>query len=179
MTFARLYGNRGMHPAHEQWGRILRWLQRLRAVMSDDQSSDSERMDFLQTVLLQCFILRDWLGQPLPPVAVAAFQEHDLQLCRDVANGQKHLRLSRPSVDPDYLTVRIYEPGPLGEPASVPPRPPLVLVYCRGDHRVARDLWDLCEACVARLARLLEELNLLQHDGGGNEPATSGSKGCP
>lgn len=98
-----------MHGPYEQWETIKRWHGRLRAVNSEESP---EFADYAVVVLLHCFAMRDWLinsGVDRRRVE-ELFASTELQVCRDVANGTKHLRITRPSVDEHQEILRIYVP---------------------------------------------------------------------
>src|SRR6266508_3133572 len=93
--------------------RLERWHRRLEAVASDPAASTEDRLDFFLTFCQNCYALRDWLEKD------AAVSKNDLdqlmvgtyalRVCRDIANGSKHLTVTRPSVDANFSIGREYQ----------------------------------------------------------------------
>lgn len=95
-----------------QADRVWRWHERLAGACVDSNSSPEERVDFLLAFCQSCDALWDWLKND----GAASKDELDalmknnwcLRVCRDIANGSKHLRIDRPKVDPNFSIGREY-----------------------------------------------------------------------
>lgn len=105
-TFQELQGWRGHYAL------VARWHARVHAAANGEPSVDE--LDFLLTFFLYCFHLRDWLERSSVATRdelVALFKASpELRLCRDIANGFKHMTLSEPSVDAGFSIVNEYVP---------------------------------------------------------------------
>lgn len=142
--------NRGSNPVREQWERTLRWAARFAEPNADE-------VDFGLVLLQNCFALRDWLiaSGRVPTNDVATlFSSPALQLCRDIANGSKHLELHSAGVDADHFLAREYVPGPVGG-GEASARSVIVADW------VVIDLRDLCARCLAEVRAFLEDRGLL------------------
>jgi hypothetical protein len=133
----------------EHWHRIERWRERLRAVPDDDTA---DFLDFSIVVLLHCFAMRDWLLKSgvADPQVRTLFDSAELKVCRDLANGTKHLSISQPSVDAHHQIRREHRlwrrPGESeGE-----------LKVFAGD--VSYSLRDLCGECVRQIGAFIATL---------------------
>ena len=106
------------HSAHKAGGweaqanRVWRWHERLVRSCADPTSSPEERVDFLLAFCQSCYALRDWLKNdaavPKDELDVLMQDNECLRICRDIANGSKHLKVDRPSVDPNFSIGREY-----------------------------------------------------------------------
>ena len=133
----------------EHWHRIERWRDRLRAVPDDDTT---DFLDFSIVVLLHCFGMRDWLlrsGMDEAQVS-ALFSSTELKVCRDLANGTKHLDVSHPSVDSHHEIVRAYRPWRRPDESESELR-----VHAGG---VSYSLRDLCWECVRQIGEFMVTL---------------------
>jgi hypothetical protein len=80
----------------EQWQRVLRWQQRLHAIVSEHYDDGDAVVDHALALLQNCFSMRDWLSSSLPSKGTEIqnlFSSPSLRLCRDLANGSKHLAI--------------------------------------------------------------------------------------
>jgi len=109
MAFAR---HRQTVPILEQWLRVGRWYGRL---LSLYHRADQERLtsdDFVDHFIAtyqNLFACRDWLIQTYPTLQSdikLLFASPELKLCRDIANGTKHLLVSQPSIDADFAIAQ-------------------------------------------------------------------------
>lgn len=121
-----------------QYERMLRWHERLVTAFNAG-SPDIE--DFSYAFFQNCYHLRDWMrhsGGASPQDLDALFSGSlELQLCRDLCNGTKHLKLTSASVDAMFSTAREYSP-----PAPTGWRP-IVLA-----DTTKHDLLGLASKCV-------------------------------
>ena len=109
------YGDLSAHKAGgwiAQADRVLRWHERLVSSCTNSASTPEERLDFLLAFCQNCYALRDWLekdGAASKDQLDALMQSSQpLRVCRDIANGSKHLKVDWPSVDPIFLIRREY-----------------------------------------------------------------------
>lgn len=122
-----------------QYECLLRWYDRTRIKA---QENAPEETDFVLVVLQQSYALRDWIFHACPDARVALeklFQTSlEMRICRDVANGFKHMTLSRnASVDRAFSIV--FEHNPRGSRTGE-------MVVLAGGHRI--ELLDLAGRCV-------------------------------
>lgn len=105
-TLQELQGWRGQRAL------VGRWHARVRAAANGEPSADE--FDFLVVFFVHCFHLRDWLEMSgvVAKVEIADLfkASPELRLCRDIANGFKHMALSSPSVDARFSLVNEYVP---------------------------------------------------------------------
>jgi hypothetical protein len=140
----------------EHWRRLQRWEERFEKLcIAGKVPASIDVVDHAVVVLMNCFNMRDWLLNAWTgdrSEIDALFSSWELQVCRDVANGIKHLDISRPSVDAHHEVVRVYNPWPRpGEP-----REELVL---HADGR-SSELAAFSRACVMQVRRWLEARDL-------------------
>lgn len=122
-----------------QYERLLRWYDRACKVAQENGPGET---DFVLVVLQQSHALRDWIFHGCPNHRVALdrlFQTSlEMRICRDVANGFKHMTLSRnASVDRAFSIVFEYNPrdGRSGE-----------MVVLAAGHKI--EMLDLAGRCV-------------------------------
>ena len=160
MGFARNWQNKkGEYfgiPYIEQWQRIVRWHSRLMILNDQVPGTDSNGlMDHVYACLQNCLMFRDWLsGCYVSKKAVnALYGSRELKLCRDIANGTKHFKIDKPSVDANFLTVCEYLPPPVGQTEGSSYK----LTLCAdGDYY---DLIELCTKCVKQIENFMESIN--------------------
>ncbi len=87
-----------MTPSHEQLARVYRWLHRI-----EKQGASDEDYDDLLAFFLNCWHLKDWIeNDSTLSSAVTGNIEREaeayesLQICADICNRTKHLKLTRP-----------------------------------------------------------------------------------
>ncbi|MGL4577154.1 MAG: hypothetical protein ACRCV9_20375 [Burkholderiaceae bacterium] len=105
-TLQRLEGWR------DQYHAVLRWHERVRQAANGTTSPDE--LDFLLAFFTNCFSLRDWLlaSKAVEQASIEEFFRSNVQmrLCRDIANGFKHMELRQPSVDATFSLQNEYVP---------------------------------------------------------------------
>ncbi|MEW6775171.1 MAG: hypothetical protein AB1405_02680 [Bdellovibrionota bacterium] len=156
MSFAR---NQQTAAFLEQWERVLRWQGR---VHGRSHASPDEFMDHLYALFQNCFAMRDWLenSEVIPGESLSEiFSAFELRLCRDICNGTKHLEITRPSVDANFMTVREYAPPPISKLDEALSSPEYKLVLIAADNKY--DLVELADQCVDILRNALSTRNLL------------------
>jgi hypothetical protein len=146
----------------EHWQRICRWQVRFERLCIGGKAPDSiDVLDHAIVVLIACFSMRDWLlnawAGDKSEVEDLFSASWELQVCRDIANGAKHLDLTRPSVDAHHEIGRSLNPYPR------PDEPKVELVLHAGGKRAG--LADFCHSCVAEIRRWLEARGLTTEDG--------------
>jgi hypothetical protein len=93
----------------EQWDRVYRWLRRVQesAIGRMHDSPTDVYQDDVYAFFQNCYHLKDWLKNDVSSASVVRDVEAlisaspELSLCADLANGSKHLKLTRHRVDPD------------------------------------------------------------------------------
>jgi hypothetical protein len=93
-----------------QWERLLRWRDRADIAVE----SEEHPLDFLLALFTNILQMRDWLTASRTDlnyqVASLFHNSADLALARDIANGSKHMVLTRHSVDGAASVAREYDP---------------------------------------------------------------------
>jgi hypothetical protein len=146
----------------EQHDRMKRW----RARLGERTGVEDRRVDDFYAFFSTCFHLKDWLKQDnsLPESVRADVETHVnatfwLKLCADLANGSKHLELSRPRVDPK---ARVGTQGPAVQPgafqANAFQTKPIVTVNADGKAWAAL---TVANNCVAAWEGFLQDKGLL------------------
>ncbi len=96
-----------------QLERVQRWHDRLMFAARGETNSESDFLDFAFVFFQNCFHLREWVQHTstIPQADLDAFMARtDMKVCRDLANGTKHLNISRPSIDPQFSIGREHDP---------------------------------------------------------------------
>lgn len=143
-------------PVQEQWARVLRWYQRVLNADCCPNANTDEVVDFSLAFFLNCFSLRDWLRRSPRVTAKEVsdlFSSPELKLCRDLANGYKHLHLDKPSVDANFSLHREYDP-------TMPRRERLSLVADWTKY----DVVGLSTDCVSQLRSYMTDKGLLSQE---------------
>jgi len=84
-------------PYKEQWGRIIRLRKQLDRFAVADDTNFEEAVDAFTSFYIQCYHLRDWLiqsGFDTKEVDKYVLSDRWLTLCRDMANTQKHQKIT-------------------------------------------------------------------------------------
>lgn len=109
------FGNLSAHKAggwKAQSSRVRRWHERFVNSCRGSSSSPEERLDFFLAFCHNCYALRDWLQNDdvisKGRLDMLMQNTQSLRVCRDIANGSKHLKINMPSVDPDFSIGREY-----------------------------------------------------------------------
>jgi hypothetical protein len=167
MAFRR---HNAVNPEQEQSELMERWLVRLRA-MHDADADEDTIVDYALVVLQQCDAMRDWLREAakikaerdektkkytsgielknIPTDEIKQlFECEELQVCRAIVDGAKHLRLDRPHIDnravADVGLVSWFEGG-----GRLDGR----VVFAVAEKRYLA--FELCEKCVLRIRGFL------------------------
>ena len=156
-----------VNPEHEQWDRIERWFVRLRALQAKG-AEETTIVDYALVVLQQCDAMRDWLKQgakiksardpdrnyksvessPIPENEIdRLFATEELELCRAIVDGAKHLTLDRQHVDNHVITDLPFPRIVPGQRAELHP------VFVAGGKHYK--VFDLCQKCVLRIRGFL------------------------
>ena len=104
-----------MDSANEQFARMKRWPVRFEEITNGKEHLQST--DFYQDEVYaffqNCWHLRDWIINSgiIEKVIVDKFfhEDSDMKICRDLANGSKHLTINSPSIDADMKIERKFK----------------------------------------------------------------------
>mgnify|MGYP001600504345 CR=1 FL=1 len=81
------------------WRTLQRWHQR---ILKIESQREEDLVDFVHAFIVSCFHMRDWLvatGKCSKQELNQFFKANiEFQVCRDIANGLKHLALRDPSI---------------------------------------------------------------------------------
>ncbi len=156
-----------MHTAlgwRGQFERTARWFARVEKISIErHQTGDLHRhQDFIYAFFQNCYHLREWLVESgvVPQCEMERlFQDHvELQICRDVCNGTKHMQVKRPSIDGDYSIFREYDHFHVDRPDDGPHSMEYLFVLA-GSHKY--DLFELARKCMAIWEQFLRGKRLL------------------
>jgi hypothetical protein len=138
LTLQRLEGWEG------QFECMVRFYER--ACLAANEGRSTDEMDFTLVVFQQALSLRDWVQATCPSVQnllAALFRDNvEMRLCRDIANGFKHMEITKPSIDKEFSIV--FEYAPWGGK----------MVVLGGGHQVG--LLELAGQCVERWRAFIE-----------------------
>jgi hypothetical protein len=145
-----------------QWRRVMTGLNQVEAVYAGRDSETEDALDAVFLFFQAAHHLKDWLGNdPASGVAKADVdalinESPMLQLCADLANGSKHLALTRTrtgdrstSITRNSATVHVGE-------GTVAHR---FYVYSNGNDY---DVLEIAQAAVRELADFLTDKDLLE-----------------
>lgn len=135
-----------------QYERMLRWHER--AHLAAAQGRFDDEMDFVLVFFQQSLSLRDWIHDALPTARndlEALFRDNvELKVCRDIANGFKHMSLGRKaSVDRAFSIVFEYNPRGTREGD---------MVVLAGGHQF--ELLELADRCASLWKAFVESKQL-------------------
>jgi hypothetical protein len=121
-----------------QFDRMERWQRRIATCEASE--SDENILDLYLAFFVACYSLRDWFvtaevvsGDVIDELIRS---NRAMRLCRDICNRSKHLRISRPSADPDFSIAREYRGK--GQPNAL-------VVIAAGDQL---DLAEVVRSCL-------------------------------
>ncbi len=133
-----------------QFIRMERYLKRFYEIRTGrDHDHDSEYyLDEVYSFFLNCYHLKDWLiHDPAFPANAAEIEGFinlnvDLQICADICNGHKHLKLSRPrsAESPKMGTTKFFVGLGSGQPT-------IGANYTVDTASGPRDAYALAERC--------------------------------
>jgi hypothetical protein len=110
-------------PWREQYQRMRRWRQRMAA---GTESNPSYLLDNIHAFFIACFHLRDWLvadASVAREIGDAAKRlvntDYSLQICADIANGLKHLVLTRSVRHDPPVSMSTAEPATIYDASGV------------------------------------------------------------
>lgn len=101
-----------MTKAQEQLDRIKRWYKRFEEInIGREHTRESDFYnDIVYAFFQNCWMLRDWMvnSKALDKKLIDDFfhSDKDMMICRDLANGSKHLVINKPSIDPNISINR-------------------------------------------------------------------------
>jgi hypothetical protein len=168
-----------LHLVQDRWRRLDRWYRRFRHYLKPtsypgrEQSDHPDLLaveDYALAFLSECLSIRDWFTKA-PGVfkqeeVETLYKNHDLKLCRDIANRLKHMNIDKPGVDAEIEVDRAIVGGsdvvvlPDGSKvryprwsASVAPDASGLVVFADGEEY---DLVALCQRCYEAIKAFLE-----------------------
>lgn len=99
-----------------QWHRVCRWHEKIEVIEKRHNAKKSINqydMDDIYAFFQNCYHLRYWIENPNPKLKGSLksfFKNHvEMQICRDICNGTKHLNLTHPSIDDNFNIYREYD----------------------------------------------------------------------
>jgi hypothetical protein len=145
--------------ARDQWERVLRWHDRLTPLLSafpEEEPARSYALDDLWTFFRNCNDLTEWVIKAgvKPRADVYAFIEasEDLKICRDIANGVTHYKLSplrQTTTHKNWTTATYYTYAGYGDELHETAHRVFVLDSAqRFSVTATRDLFAVADACV-------------------------------
>jgi len=167
--------------------RILRWCDRIQALYSGDFPTmwDHDLLqDFAHAFFVECLSLRDWLiNDPSVTVQRAAIHkfvnnDSSLGVCRDLANGAKHLTLDRLRRTDDARVSHREVQWRISPQASPAPSYRITLAWKELNDEAVRsaDLLEFAWQCVRAWDRYLDLLEIAGHE---RDAIRSGGTGAP
>ncbi|MEW5897357.1 MAG: hypothetical protein AB1668_06700 [Nanoarchaeota archaeon] len=97
-----------------QWKRVQRYYERankLRKKYEYQELSDYD-IDDIISFFMSAFHLKEWIKEShkgLVKDLEQLFKKFEMGCCKDIANGFKHKKLSRPSIEADFNLLREYD----------------------------------------------------------------------
>lgn len=91
----------------EQWGRVKRYYERLEKLCRSGRIHDAnsnEYVDDIYSFFIHCYHLKDWIREDTTSRLRSAVKDfgrdsESFQICRDLCNGVKHLKIRTPGSD--------------------------------------------------------------------------------
>jgi hypothetical protein len=149
--------------AQDQWQRVLRWHSRLRPIR-EGEPAELEALDDLWAFFNNCNDLTHWVIRAgvRRKDAVHAFVEasEPLKICRDIANGVTHYRLSplrQTTTHGNWTTATYFTYAGYGDELHETAH--RVFVLDQGERftvTATRDLFAIADECVAAWRRFLD-----------------------
>lgn len=151
-----------MQKVQEQFNRVKRWLERFREIHSGREHT--REPDYYEDVVYAFFqnfwSLKDWLinSGALEKTVVEDFFHSgtDMKICRDIANGSKHLTITRPSLDSKVSVSSSIYSSSIGGSSSVE-----VVYWINIDGRPPVDAYNLAITLVAQCEAFLKKNGLI------------------
>lgn len=140
-----------MDRVEEQLNRVKRWHERFKEISNGrEHTRDTDYyQDVLYAFFQNCWHLKDWVvnSGSLDKKIVDNFfhSNSDLKICRDLANGSKHLIIRDPSIDSDIsVSNRKYSISIGGGPVKIE-----IIYYVRVKDYPPIDAFGLATNCLA------------------------------
>jgi hypothetical protein len=134
--------------------RSRRWQERLLNAATDPNGDDDDLLDFLYAFFQNCWHLHEWVDQTsnIPKDTLKSLAScEEMLICRDIANGTKHLTLKRkPGFDGEFSILREFAP-------DLPRQQRWILIAQDKKY----DLIALAAACLSGWQTLLQGATLL------------------
>lgn len=160
-----------MEKIKEQFERIKRWHERFKEIHSGREHT--RESDYYQDVVYaffqNCWSLKDWIinsgalsKEKIEEVEKFFHSNMDMKICRDIANGSKHLLIKEPSIDPNISIARREYSLSLGG------TPKIEVVYWieakdKEGRLITLNAFDLASTLVATSEGFLKKHNLLNY----------------
>jgi hypothetical protein len=157
----------------EQWSRVLRWHERFRligkgvVVANPIECYDDDVLAFF----VSCYHLKDWLkndpasGVSENEVETFVAKSLNLRICGDLANGSKHLTVTRPRLDATTKVTRhVTTYGPLvmtGQTTTAEIENTISAYYGIRARGVLHDAFEVATRCVEEWDGFLHSKDLL------------------
>lgn len=99
-----------MEKTIEQFQRTKRWFKRFEEIQNGrSHTRESEYyQDIVYAFFQNCWHIKDWIlnstninDSQKSNIKAFFYQNTDMKICRDIANGTKHLTIKKPSIDPN------------------------------------------------------------------------------
>ena len=152
-----------------QWGRVIRWFELVTQIKAKNEipgaDLEARDLDMVIAFFQNCCHLRDWLEVSRPDLhdKLDNFfkQNFEMKGCRDICNGFKHKKLTRPSLDADFNIAREYDY--LEKMGSGTHKNPVKynIAFAYGDDIRNYDLFDYARQCFALWKGFLSAEQLL------------------
>lgn len=149
----------------EQFERTKRWHARFKEI-NDGRDHNRESDYYKDTVYAffqNCWHLKDWiqnsdeLGADKTNELVGWFHGHtDMLICRDIANGSKHLLIKDPSIDKNISIGKSQYSLSLGGPPKIQ-----VVYWIQTDKHGSLNAFDLADTLIANVEGQLKKYGLL------------------
>ena len=143
-----------------QYRRTARWYAKLKQFQQTAVETElsAEAEDCIYAFFQNCFHLKEWVAKSgaatQRELDLFTSNHQELQICRDICNGTKHMSIKQPSVDANFSTYREYDYlyGE-GKPGATTFR---ILI---GGKK--HDIFDLADRCMKLWNNFLGDKNLL------------------
>ena len=153
--------------ALDQWERVLRWHDRLTPLLTafpEDEPAKSYALDDLWAFFRNCYDLTDWVARAGVKSQEDVYQFVDasepMRICRDIANGIAHYRLSpqkQTTTNANWTTTTYYTYVGRGDEWREHAHRVFVKDQAaRFDVTATHDLFQVADACVAAWRSFLD-----------------------
>lgn len=147
------------------WKTLKRWQRRIGKIAAAQTDPDGswDMVDFVHVFILLSFQLRDWLveSRRCTKKEVLAFFDKtiELQVCRDIANGLKHLVLRNPSISSELGLHREYDYDTGGDVYKI--------TFFIGQQKHDWEVLEFAAECMGKWEQFLSRRGLIKESGHG------------